>query len=92
MADVTAAEHEPARVVELFGTAACPYTGELRDHLHWMRTPFTEYDVDADESALARMLSLTRGCRTVPVLVRDGVVTDIGWRGRGCTVGTGAGM
>ena len=73
-------------VFELFGTAACPYTCELREHLQWTRMVFTEYDVEADAAALARMLNLTQGRRTVPVLVKDGKVAEIGWRGRGCIV------
>ncbi len=38
-------------------------------------------------AALDRMLALTGGQRTVPVLVEDGHVTQIGWQGRGCVVG-----
>ena len=34
--------------VELFGTAGCPYTSELREHLQWNRVMFTEYDVEVD--------------------------------------------
>lgn len=42
--------------------------------------------MEADPTALARMLELTGGKRTVPVLVEDGRVKQIGWQGRGCTV------
>lgn len=73
--------------VELYGTASCPYTKEMREHLEWTRVAFTEYDVEADAEARARMLALTGGRRTVPVLVRDGRVADVGWRGRGCMLG-----
>lgn len=72
--------------LELFGTSGCPYTGELREDLLWQRRPFVEYDVEADADALRRMLALTRGRRTVPLLVEDGEVVQTGWRGRGCTV------
>jgi glutaredoxin 3 len=72
--------------VELYGTNACPYTGELREHLEWNRVAFTEYDVEIDAGARDRLLALTGGRRTVPVLVEDGRVTQIGWRGRGCVV------
>lgn len=71
---------------ELFGTTGCPYTGELREHLEWEGLEFVEHDVEADATALRRMLDLTGGQRTVPVLVEDGRVVSIGWRGRGCTV------
>ena len=44
-------------------------------------------DSEADAEALARMIALT-GQRTVPVLVEDGRVVQIGWQGRGCIVAT----
>ena len=31
----------------------------------------------------------TGGQRTVPVLVEDGKVTQVGWQGRGCIVAAG---
>ncbi len=78
MADLT--------TTELYGTLSCPYTSELREHLAWNRVAFTEYDVEADPSARARLLALTDGRTMVPVLVEDGRVKEIGWRGRGCTI------
>ncbi|GIW35140.1 Uxx-star family glutaredoxin-like (seleno)protein [Meiothermus sp.] len=72
--------------LELFGTRSCPYTAELREDLEWRGLEFVEYDVEADEQALVRMLTLTQGGRTVPVLVEDGQVKQIGWQGRGCVV------
>jgi glutaredoxin 3 len=72
--------------IELYGTARCPYTEEMRDWLEFRRCEFTEYDVDEDVEALARMNALTNGQRMVPVLVEDGNVTHIGWQGHGCAV------
>lgn len=72
--------------LELFGTSTCPFTEELRESLEWKRLKFVEYDVDADPEALNRMLTLTGGQRTVPVLVEHGKVVQIGWNGRGCIV------
>ena len=48
---------------------------------------FVEYDVEPDAAARERMRELTGGQRTVPVLVEDGQVVQIGWQGRGCVVG-----
>ena len=73
--------------LELFGTASCPYTQELRDSLEWRGEEFVEYDVEYDADARARMFQLANGQRTVPVLVEDGKVAQIGWQGRGCVVG-----
>jgi glutaredoxin len=72
--------------LELYGTASCSYTEELREWLEWNRREFVEYDVDADPEARARMISLSAS-RTVPVLVEDGKIVQIGWHGRGCIVG-----
>jgi len=72
--------------VELFGGSGCQYTAELREHLLWEERDFIEHDVEIDQAALRRMLELTGGQRTIPVLVVDGEVTQIGWQGRGCIV------
>jgi glutaredoxin 3 len=74
-------------IVELFGAAGCPYTTELREHLVWNGVPFVEYDVESDASARARLLALTGGRGAVPVLVEEGRVKEIGWRGRSCAIG-----
>lgn len=72
--------------IELFGTRSCPYTGELREQLVWEGQEFVEYDVEGDSDARRRLLELTHGDRAVPVLVQDGRIVMIGWRGRCCTV------
>jgi len=72
--------------LELFGSSSCPYTRELREWLEWKDCEFVEYDVEADTEARARMLALSGGQRTVPLLVEDGNVTQVGWKGRGCVV------
>ncbi len=72
---------------ELFGTASCQYTQEMREWLEWKRCDFVEHDVEADAEARKRLLALVNGQRTVPVLVEDGKVVQIGWQGRGCVVG-----
>jgi glutaredoxin len=76
---------------ELYGTASCPYTQELREWLEWKRRDFEEYDVEADPEALQRMNDATGGQLTVPVLVEDGKVVQVGWQGRGCVVAKGSG-
>jgi glutaredoxin len=73
--------------LELYGTASCPYTRETREWLEWKGREFVEYDVEKDPSARARMKALAGGQRTVPVLVEDGKVVQVGWQGRGCLIG-----
>ena len=76
--------------LELYGTAACPFTRDVREALEWKRRVFVEYDVEADTDALDRLTALT-GQRAVPVLVEDGRVVQVGWQGRCCFVGPAAG-
>ena len=72
--------------LELFGTARCPYTQEMRDWLEWRRHDFVEYDVESDRIARNRMRVIANGQRSVPVLVEDGKVLQVGWQGRSCVV------
>lgn len=72
---------------EMYGTASCPFTREMREWLEWNNRDFEEYDVEDDPEALARMCAATGGQRTVPVLLEDGKPVQIGWQGRGCIAG-----
>jgi len=71
---------------ELFGTASCPYTRDLREWLEMRRAEFREYDVEADPEARQLMRTYAGQERTVPVLVQEGKVVQVGWQGRGCVV------
>ncbi|MGA2736972.1 MAG: Uxx-star family glutaredoxin-like (seleno)protein [Bryobacteraceae bacterium] len=77
----------PSPALELYGTARCPYTQEMRDWLELRNLDFVEYDVESDADALERMKALAGGQRSVPVLVENGRVTQIGWQGHSCVVG-----
>ncbi len=70
--------------LELYGTRWCPYTAEVREDLEWRGISFVEYDVEVDATARERLLRLTGGQRTVPVLVENDRVIRIGWQGRVC--------
>jgi glutaredoxin len=72
--------------LELYGTARCPHTQEMREWLEWQRRDFVEYDVDADGTARQRLRELAGGQRSVPVLVEDNKVIQIGWQGRTCMI------
>ncbi len=52
------ASSSPHHVVELFGSAGCPHTQEMREWLEWRGAEFMEYDVEADHAALDRMRAL----------------------------------
>jgi glutaredoxin len=70
--------------LELYGTARCPYTQEMREWLEWLGHDFVEYDVDADAIARKRLHELAAGQRSVPVLIEDNKVIQVGWQGRSC--------
>jgi glutaredoxin len=72
--------------LELYGSARCPHTSEMREWLEWKRSEFVEYDVESDPAARCRMRALARGQRNVPLLVEDGRVVQVGWQGRSCIV------
>ena len=76
--------------LELYGTSVCPYTRELRESLEWSRREFLEYDIETDPEARERLRALDETLRTVPVLVENGQVVQVGWQGRGCVFGWGA--
>ena len=72
--------------LELYGTASCPYTQELRESLEWNRRDFLEYDVEVDANARDRLRSFDGSLHIVPVLVEGGKVIQAGWQGRSCSV------
>ena len=72
--------------IELYTTAGCPYSEAAREDLEWRGVEFVEYDVERDPEARERMLGITGGNRTVPVIVENGKPAQIGWMGRGCAV------
>jgi len=71
---------------ELFGTLSCPYTQEMREWLEWKGYDYVEYDVEADSAARARMIAISGGQHTVPILAEAGNVVRVGWQGRGCAI------
>jgi glutaredoxin len=73
-------------MLELYGTARCPHTSEMRDWLECKSSEFVEYDVEADPVARGRMREIAGGQRTVPILVEDGNIVQVGWQGRGCII------
>jgi glutaredoxin 3 len=58
----------------------------MREWLEWRECDFTEYDVEQDREAFARMRVLSGGQRMVPILIEDGRVVQSGWQGQGCVV------
>ena len=72
--------------IELYTASGCPYSAAAREDLEWRGIDFVEHDVEQDPGAYARMLELTGGNRTVPVIVEEGKPVQIGWMGQGCFI------
>ena len=72
--------------VELYTAPRCQYSDAAREDLEWRGVEFVEYDVEEDEEARRRMMELTGGNRTVPVVVEEGKPPQVGWMGRGCFI------
>ncbi|CAN5605912.1 hypothetical protein BH24ACT20_BH24ACT20_13950 [soil metagenome] len=72
--------------VELYTASGCQYSEAAREDLEWRGIEFVEYDVEKDEEARDRMLKLTGGKRTVPVIVEEDKPPQIGWMGQGCFI------
>ena len=72
--------------VELYAIASCPYCAAAREDLEWRGVDYVEYDVEHDHEARERMLRLTDGSHTVPVIVEKGKPVRVGWEGRGCYI------
>jgi glutaredoxin 3 len=66
-------------MVLIYGKDSCPYTANAREH-YASRGDVQYFNVKKDADALRRMLELTGGKRSVPVIVEDGKVT-IGFGG-----------
>lgn len=72
--------------IELYTSPGCPYSEAAREDLEWRGVDFVEFDVESDREAYERMLSLTGGQRTVPVIFEEGKPVQVGWMGQGCYV------
>ena len=72
--------------IELYTAPGCEHSAAAREDLEWRGVDFVEFDVEADGAARARLLELTGGDRTVPVIVEEGKPSQIGWMGRGCII------
>jgi glutaredoxin 3 len=72
--------------IQLFVAAGCSHSDAAREDLEWRGVDFVEYDVERDPQARERMMEITGGNRTVPVIVEEGKPPQVGWNGRGCMV------
>lgn len=76
--------------LELYGAAWCPHTQEMREWLEWQRRDFVEYDVESDPAARQRLHNLASNLTSIPVLIENNRIVEVGWQGRTCMISTGA--
>jgi glutaredoxin 3 len=73
-------------MIELYTIPSCPHCDAAREDLEWRGIPFVEHDVERDLNARERMLQLSGGTRTVPVIAEEGKPPQVGWMGSGCSI------
>ena len=61
----------------------CPWCEEQRERFREQGVQWDEIDAHADPDARAELIRLTRGTRTVPTVVEDGVLVSVGFDGHG---------
>ena len=69
--------------VTIYTKPGCPYCAKAREHYNQKGIPFEDLNAQDDLEIRRVMLSITDGNPTVPVIVEDGKLKQIGWEGRG---------
>jgi glutaredoxin 3 len=68
-------------MIYIYGKDTCPYTQAARDDYARRGVPFEYLNVKKDAQALERMLDLTLGRRSVPVIVEEDGSVTVGFGG-----------
>jgi glutaredoxin 3 len=58
----------------------------MREWLEWKGLAFVEYDIERDPQAHERLRRIAPFPLSVPTLLENGKVLQIGWQGRSCVV------
>ncbi len=74
---------EPKENVLIFTKPGCPYCARAKDWYHDHGIPFTEKNAQDNREYRREMFGYSDGDPTVPVIVVDGRLKQIGWEGRG---------
>ena len=69
--------------VVMYTKPGCPYCQKARDWYNSQGIPFKEKNAQDNRAYRREMLSFSNGDPTVPVIVIDGTLKQIGWEGRG---------
>ncbi|HSB12654.1 MAG TPA: Uxx-star family glutaredoxin-like (seleno)protein [Blastocatellia bacterium] len=69
--------------VRIYTKPGCPYCEMAREFYNQRGIPFQDLNAQDNLDLRREMLSITKGDPTVPVIVEDGRLKQIGWEGRG---------
>ena len=69
--------------VKIYTKPGCPYCAKAREHYDERGIAFKEFNAQDNLTYRKEMLAISDGDPTVPVIVEDGVLKQIGWEGRG---------
>lgn len=69
--------------VILYTKPGCPYCQKAREHYTQKGIAFDDRNAQDNPVYRKEMLSISSGDPTVPVVVEDGKLKQIGWEGRG---------
>ena len=69
--------------VKIYTKPGCPYCAKAREYYTERGIPFQEFNAQDNMKFRKEMLAISDGDPTVPVIVEDGRLKQIGWEGRG---------
>ena len=69
--------------VKIYTKPGCPYCAKAREFYTNSGIQFEDLNAQDNPKHREEMLALTGGDRTVPTIVEDGRLKQIGWEGRG---------
>ena len=69
--------------VKIYTKPGCPYCAKAREFYTGKGIAFEDLNAQDNLKYREQMLELTGGDRTVPTIVEDGKLKQIGWEGRG---------
>jgi glutaredoxin 3 len=70
-------------MLTIYTKPGCPYCQKARDFYNAAGIPFDDRNAQDNLEYRKDMLRITEGNPTVPVIVEDGKLKQIGWEGRG---------
>jgi glutaredoxin 3 len=69
--------------VKIFTKPGCPYCAKAREYYRERGIEFQEFNAQDNLNFRKEMLAISKGDPTVPVIVENGKLKQIGWEGRG---------